>query len=385
MMRIGIDFTAGIWQGAGIGRYTRELVQAAARAAPDMALHLFYAAGGLDPQSPFARYAHALAATHPNITLRPIPISPRLLTILWQRLRLPLRVEWLIGSLDVVHAPDFVLPPTQARTLLTIHDLTFLVEPACAEPNLRRYLSEAVPRSLRRADLIVVDSKATANDLGKLYGIPSRRIRLLYPAVDQRFRPMPAAETAPLRERLHLPNRFLLFVGTLEPRKNLTRLLQAFALLRADYPDLHLVIAGRRGWLYDEIFATVDRCGLRERVHFLDFVADDDLPALYNLAEAFVYPSLYEGFGFPVLEALACGTPVVTAKVASLPEVAGSAAIMVDPHEVEDIAAGIRAALTDPEPLRADGPPQAATFRWEQTGQALVAIYRELAAKAAAT
>lgn len=384
-MRIGIDVTAGMWQGAGIGRYTRELVRAAVQAGPDLAFHLFYASGGLDPQSPFARYAHELAAAYPNITLRPIPISPRLLTILWQRLRLPIRVEWLIGPIDVVHAPDFVLPPTKARTLLTIHDLTFLVEPACAEPNLRRYLSAAVPRSLQRADLIVVDSKATANDLGRLYGIPSRRVRLLYPAVDGRFRPMPAAETAPVRERLRLPDRFLLFVGTLEPRKNLVRLLQAFALVAADNPDLHLVIAGRRGWLYDEIFAAVERSHARERVHFLDFVADDDLPALYNLAEAFVYPSLYEGFGFPILEALACGAPVVTAKVASLPEVAGSAAIMVDPLEVEDIAAGIRAALADPAPLRAAGPPQAATFRWEQTGQALVAIYRELAAKAAAT
>lgn len=384
-MRIGIDVTAGMWQGAGIGRYTRELVRAAAQAGPDLAFYLFYAAGGLDPQSPFARYAHELAATYPNITLRPIPISPRLLTILWQRLRLPIRVEWLIGPIDVVHAPDFVLPPTHARTLLTIHDLTFLVEPACAEPNLRRYLSEAVPRSLRRADLIVVDSKATANDLGRLYGIPSRRVRLLYPAVDERFRPMQAAETAPVRERLRLPDRFLLFVGTLEPRKNLVRLLQAFTLVAVDNPDLNLVIAGRRGWLYDEIFAAVERSNARERVHFLDFVADDDLPALYNLAEAFVYPSLYEGFGFPVLEALACGTPVITAKVASLPEVAGSAAIMVDPLEVEDIAAGIRAVLANPTPLRAAGPPQAATFRWEQTGQALVAIYRELAAKAAAT
>lgn len=384
-MRIGIDVTAGMWQGAGIGRYTRELVHAAAQAGPELAFHLFYAAGGLDPQSPFVRYAHKLAAAYPNITLRPIPISPRLLTILWQRLRLPIWVEWLIGPIDVVHAPDFVLPPTKARTLLTIHDLTFLVEPACAEPNLRRYLSAAVPRSLQRADLVVVDSKATANDLGRLYGIPSRRVRLLYPAVDGRFRPMQAAETAPVRERLRLPDRFLLFVGTLEPRKNLVRLLQAFALVAADNPDLHLVIAGRRGWLYDEIFAAVERSNARERIHFLDFVADDDLPALYNLAEAFVYPSLYEGFGFPVLEALACGTPVITAKVASLPEVAGSAAIMVDPLEVEDIAAGIRAALADPAPLRAAGPPQAATFRWEQTGQALVAIYRELAAKAAAT
>ncbi|WP_298816576.1 glycosyltransferase family 4 protein [Chloroflexus sp.] len=384
-MRIGIDFTAGIWQGAGIGRYTRELVRAAAQAGPDLSFHLFYAAGGLDPTSPFVRYAHDLAASYPHITLRPLPINPRLLTIIWQRLRLPLRIEWFIGSLDVVHAPDFVLPPTHARALLTIHDLTFLVEPGCAEPNLRRYLSEAVPRSLRRADLILVDSKATAGDLGRLYGIPNQRIRLLYPAVDERFRPISPAELLMVRERLRLPDHYLLFVGTLEPRKNLVRLLHAFATLRDDYPDLYLLIAGRRGWLYDEIFTTVEQHRLGDRVHFLDFVADDDLPALYNLAEAFVYPSLYEGFGFPVLEALACGTPVVTSRVASLPEVAGSAAIMVDPLDTEDIAAGIRAALTDPTPLRAAGPPQAATFRWEQTGQALVTIYRELAATTAAT
>ncbi|RMD73630.1 MAG: glycosyltransferase family 1 protein, partial [Chloroflexi bacterium] len=177
----------------------------------------------------------------------------------------------------------------------------------------------------------------------------------------------------------------LLFVGTLEPRKNLVRLLHAFSLVQSDYPDLQLVVAGRRGWLYDEIFAAVTQYQVTDRVRFLDFVADDDLPALYNLAEAFVYPSLYEGFGFPVLEALACGTPVVTTKVASLPEVAGSAAIMVDPLDSEDIAAGIRAALTDPLPLRTAGPLQAGKFRWEQTGQNLVAIYRELTAMIAAT
>lgn len=384
-MRIGVDFTAGIWQGAGIGRYTRELVRAAAQAGPDLTFHLFYAAGGITPSNPFAHYAQQLAATYPNVTLRPLPISPRLLTIIWQRLRLPLRIEWFIGPMDVVHAPDFVLPPTRSRTLLTIHDLTFLVEPGCAEPSLRRYLSEAVPRSLRRADLIVVDSQSTANDLGRLYGIPSRRVRLLYPAVDARFRPLPPDELATVRTRLALPDRFLLFVGTLEPRKNLVRLFHAFSLVQSDYPDLQLVVAGRRGWLYNEIFAAVTQYQVTDRVRFLDFVADDDLPALYNLAEAFVYPSLYEGFGFPVLEALACGTPVVTTKVASLPEVAGLAAIMVDPLDSEDIAAGIRAALTDPLPLRAAGPLQAGKFRWEQTGQNLVAIYRELTAMIATT
>lgn len=379
-MRIGVDYTAGIWQGAGIGRYTRELIRAAVQAGPDLDFQLFYAAGGLDAQSPFTRYAHNLAATYRNITLRPLPISPRLLTILWQRLRLPLRIEWFIGPLDIVHAPDFVLPPTKARTLLTIHDLTFLVEPACAEPNLRRYLSTAVPRSLQRANLIIVDSKATAGDLGRLYGIPRQRVRLLYPAVDERFRPLTGDEVARVRERLHLPARFLLFVGTLEPRKNLVRLLQAFALLQNEHPDLHLLLAGRKGWLYDDIFAAVEQYHLSERVHFLDFVADEDLPALYNLAEAFVYPSLYEGFGFPVLEALACGTPVVTTKVSSLPEVAGTAAIFVDPLEPEDIADGIRTALSNPASLRMSGPQQAAAFRWERAGQELVAMYRELVA-----
>ncbi|MBO9372782.1 MAG: glycosyltransferase family 4 protein [Chloroflexus sp.] len=378
-MRIGVDYTAGIWQGAGIGRYTRELVRAAAQSDPELSFQLFYAATGLDQQGPFVHYAQQLAATYHNIRLRPLPITPRLLTILWQRVRLPLRIEWLIGPLDVVHAPDFVLPPTRARTLLTIHDLTFLVEPGCAEPKLRRYLSTAVPRSLQRADLIVVDSKATASDLGRLYGIPNRRIRLLYPAVDTRFRPIPTAEAQAVRQRLGLPEHFLLFVGTLEPRKNLVRLLQAFTLLQSEHPDLHLLIAGKRGWLYDDIFATVEQCHLRDRVHFLDFVADEDLPALYNLARAFVYPSLYEGFGFPVLEALACGTPVVTTKVSSLPEVTGSAAVFVDPLDPEDIAAGIRTALSNPMPLRTAGPQHAASFRWEQAGQTLVAIYRELA------
>ncbi len=378
-MRIGIDYTAGIWQGAGIGRYTRELARAAAQAAPDCSFTLFYAASGLDPHSPFVAYTNELCQQCANITLRPIPLSPRLLTIIWQRLRLPLLIEWLTGPLDIVHAPDFVLPPTRARALLTVHDLTFLVEPACAEPRLRRYLSEAVPRSLRRADLIAVDSKATASDLGRLYGVPSRRVRLLYPAVEPRFRPLPAETLAETRERLGLPARFLLFVGTIEPRKNLVRLARAYTQLLPDYPDLHLVIAGKRGWLYDDIFAAVEQANLRERVQFLDFVADTDLPALYNLAEVFVYPSLYEGFGFPVLEALACGVPVVTANVASLPEVAGKAAIMVDPLDPDDIAAGIRAALTNPAPLRTAGPPQAATFRWEATGETLIAIYRELA------
>jgi glycosyltransferase involved in cell wall biosynthesis len=383
-MIVGVDYTAAAWQGAGIGRYTRELLRAAVGLDRGISYKLFYAAGGLPPALPFVGQLRELCAANPNVRAYPLAISPRLLTILWQRLRLPLQAEWLIGGADVIHAPDFVLPPTRARTLLTVHDLTFLVRPESADAGLRRYLSRAVPRSLRRADLVLVDSRATAADLQRLLGVGGSRVRLAYPGVDPRFRPLPRSETEPLRAELGLPAEFLLFVSTIEPRKNLVRLIEAFARLtdtEAREPalaPLHLVIAGRKGWLFEEVFAAVERMGLGGRVRFLDFFDDRHLPALYNLARAFVYPSLYEGFGLPALEALACGRPVVTAAVSSLPEVVGQAAVLVDPLSVESIAAGISQALAQGETLREAATEQARRFTWGATANALLASYHEL-------
>lgn len=376
-MIIGVDYTAAAWQGAGIGRYTRELMRAAVGL--DRGLHytLFYAARGLPASSPYLADLRALCAANPNVRARPIPLSPRLLTILWQRLRLPLRAELLAGPFDLLHAPDFVLPPTAARTLLTVHDLTFLVRPECAEAGLRRYLGRAVPPSLRRADLIVVDSRATAADLASLLAVAGPRVRLIYPGVDPRFRPLPPAAVEHVRTALGLPDQFLLFVGTLEPRKNLPRLLAAFAAAELP-PELTLLIVGRKGWLFEQIFATVAELGLESRVRFLDFVDDAHLPALYNLARAFVYPSLYEGFGLPVLEALACGAPVVTSAVSSLPEVAGAAAVLVDPEQVASIADGIRRALAEADRLRRAGPPQARPFSWGAAARELLDCYASL-------
>lgn len=375
-MIIAVDYTAAVWQGAGIGRYTRELIQAAVRLDQGLRYTLFYAAGGLPAASPHLADLRALCATYPNVRARPIPLTPRALTILWQRLRLPLPAEALVGKADLLHAPDFVLPSTRARTLLTVHDLTFLVRPECAEAGLRRYLTRAVPRALRRADLVLVDSQATADDLARLLGVAGPRVRLVYPGVDPRFRPLAAAEVEPVRAALGLPEQFLLFVGTLEPRKNLVRLIEAFA--RLSEPGLSLLIAGRKGWLYEEVFAAAERLDPGGRVHFLDFVDDRYLPALYNLARAFVYPSLYEGFGLPVLEALACGTPVVTADVSSLPEVAGEAAVLVDPQDVGAIAEGIRLALDRHQRLRAAGPTQARRFGWPAAARQLLACYDAL-------
>jgi glycosyltransferase involved in cell wall biosynthesis len=388
-MHIGIDYTAAAWQGAGIGRYTRELVRAIIEQGATHRYTLFYASGGIDRDSPYMADLRRLCDAHPDVRSVPIPFSPRRQTQIWQRLRAPLPVELFTGPLDLLHAPDFVLPPTRARTLLTIHDLAFMVHPECAEPSMVRYLTDVVPRGLRRADAILADSEATRRDLASLLAIDPMRVDLVYPGVGPRFRSMSVEEVEPVRRRLGLPDRFVLFVSTIEPRKNLVRLLEAFAQvlqietsnLQSAICNLHLVIAGRRGWMYDEVFATIDRLQLRERVQLLDFVHDKDLPALYNLAVAFAYPSIYEGFGIPPLEALACGTPTVTADNSSLPEVVGDAAVLVSAEDVGSIASGIARVVGDAAlraRLRAAGPERARQFTWGQAAKRVLMCYERI-------
>jgi glycosyltransferase involved in cell wall biosynthesis len=388
-MHVGIDYTAAAWQGAGIGRYTRELVRAIVAQGGPFEYTLFYAGGGIDQRSPYLVDLRQLCTLYPSVRAVPIPFTPRRLTQIWQRLRIPLPVELFTGRLDILHAPDFVLPPTRARTLVTIHDLSFMVHPECAAPGMARYLNKAVPRGLRRANIVLADSEATRHDLARLLAVDPARVSVVYPGVSPRFRPLPPEETEPVRQRLNLPERFLLFVSTLEPRKNLVRLLEAYAqflnsqfsILNSQFSIPDLVIAGRRGWLYENVFATIGRLGLGDRVRLLDFVDDNDLPALYNLAWAFVYPSIYEGFGLPALEALRCGTPVVTANNSSLPEVVGDAAVLVRADDVGSIAAGIRLAVCDEAlraRLRSAGPARAEAFTWERAAQQMLAHYHAL-------
>ena len=178
-MHIGIDYTAAAWQGAGIGRYTRELIRAIVARGDSHRYTLFYAAGGLARDSVYLADLQQLCTTYANVRHVPIPLSPRRLTQLWQRLRVPLPVELFTGRIDLLHAPDFVLPPTRARTLVTIHDLSFLLHPECAEPSMVRYLTDAVPRGLRRANVILADSQATRIDLARLLGIAPARVELV--------------------------------------------------------------------------------------------------------------------------------------------------------------------------------------------------------------
>jgi len=385
-MRIGIDYTSAVHQGAGIGRYTRGLIQALA--AIDHHHQYTLLVAGKIPKSKISNLKSQIP--NPNFQIKFIPLSHRLMTILWHRLRLPIPVEVFTGRLDLFHSPDFTLPPARCRrTCLTVHDLSFMRYPAGAFPAQRDFLMRTVPRSVARAGHILADSESTRTDLIELMSVKPGKVTVLYPGVEPRFRPITDEATlAAVRARYRLPPRFILHVGTLEPRKNLPRLIEAFHKFQGEKTNLEpgtwnlkLVLAGGKGWLYEGIFETVARLGLEDAVHFPGYVDDVDLPALYTLADLFVYPSMYEGFGLPPLEAMACGTPVVASAASSLPEVVGEAGLLVPPTDTEALAGAIERALTDSElraELREKGFAQARRFDWLVSAECLFEQYRRL-------
>lgn len=295
--------------------------------------------------------------------------------ILWEQARLPGVLRHL--QADLLHAPAFAGPlRAPCPQVITVHDLSFLRHPEFFRRGNRHYLSTLTGPSCRRAAAVIAVSRFTAAEVTALLGVPEARIHVVYHGIEPRYRPLPADEVARFRAEKGLPARFILHMGTLEPRKNLLRLVQAFALLNA--PELHLVLAGGRGWFYETLFAEVERLGLRERVLFPGYVAAEEQVLWYNSAAIFAYPSLYEGFGFPVAEALACGTPTVTSTAASLPEVAGEAALTVSPEDEVALAQALRQLLDDAalrETLRQRGLVQAAQFTWEAAARQTAQVY----------
>jgi glycosyltransferase involved in cell wall biosynthesis len=373
---IGIDYTAAFHQTAGIGRYSRELVRAVATAsleidAPQFRLFVADAGKAVQPHLPSA-----------NFTWCPTRLTERWLSRLWYRLRLPLRIENWTGPLDLFHATDFFLPPVRpgTRTMVTVHDLSFVRLPETVMPGMTNHLNQWVRHSVKRADHVIAVSEATRQDLIELYQTPPEKISVLYHGVTTDFRPVIERDRlSAVRQKYHLGQQpFILSVGTIQPRKNYQRLIQAFAALD---PALTLVIVGSRGWNYADVFGEVTRQNVAERVHFLGHVADADLPALYSAASLFVYPSLYEGFGLPVLEAMACGTPVVASNQSALPEVVGEAGLLVDPGDVEAIAAAMSRVLADTtlsRHLAQAGQVRAACFTWPGMAMKLLNLYEKI-------
>jgi glycosyltransferase involved in cell wall biosynthesis len=358
------------YRSAGVSGYIRQLLAHLPAATPDLRLTAFVPAA--------ARVASDDLKLHPSArwdTRRPLQ------RILWEQLVLPEIARR--NRLDLLHATVNIAPVLGAcPTVVTVHDLSFLRYPEAFPPLQRLYLRTQVLRSLRAARRVIAVSAATKQDVIRLASVPDSQVDVVPNGVDLAFCPAPSQEVETFRSHQGLPPRFILHLGTLEPRKNLVRLVQAFGQARAASPAMagvRLVLAGGKGWDYANIFQKVGQLGLEADVIFAGYVPDEELPWWYRAATVFAYPSLLEGFGLPVLEAMACGVPVVTSNVSALPEVAGDAALLVDPTSVDQLAEALLAVLGDASLAREMGQrgrQRAAGYRWEHTAQATAAVYR---------
>ena len=378
MQRIGVDFTSASRERAGIGRYARELIRALSKVDLTNRYVLFVPRDAHDELLQFD--------WSPNFSIVRAPLTERYLAAMWHRARLPLPIELFIGSVDVFYSPDFLLPPTRARRkLVTVHDLSYVRVPECFPAPLLNYLNRAVPPSVAHADLILADAVSTQRDLVDVYRVRMEKVKVLYSGVDPRFRPDVSQQSLARVRELTQGKPYLLSVSTIQPRKNYSRLIEAFAKIANSelgiegmqfaIRNLQLVICGAKGWMFDEVYQMVERLGLQDRVIFPSFLSDEDLPALYVGAALFVYPSLYEGFGLPLVEAMACGLPVVSSNASSLPEVGGDAVLYFDPRDVDGMVDTICRALRDEslrDDLRAKGFMQAKEFSWEKAAKELL-------------
>ncbi len=286
-------------------------------------------------------------------------------------------------NIDLLHSMAFVTPVrSPCPTIVTVYDLSFIYFPEQYPLLKRLYLTNLTRRSCQKAKRIVTISEAGRQDVHHQFGIALDKIDVVPPGVDSSFVPLSESEVKAFREHQQLPKQFVLHVGTLQPRKNLLILIEAMAQIKR--PEITLVLAGGKGWYYKDIFARVQKLGLENQVRFTGYVSETDLPLWYNAASMLIYPSFYEGFGMPALEAMACGTPVVVANNSSLPEVVGEAGRLFDPDDIQALAEHIVTVLDDQEivaTMRQKGMKQARLYNWSESGQKLNSIYMKALAK----
>lgn len=382
-MRIGIDIRC-LAEGkrTGVEEYTLALLRELFERDHDNEYVLFFNAW--KERTPNLSWL----APYPNVTVKTFRFPNKLLNLSLWYLSFP-RLDTLLGGTDVFFLPNLNFAAVSRRTKLvvTAHDLSFELAPETFSWKQRLWHFLVHFRHLaKRADRIIAVSQSTKDDLMLEYGVPAEKITVVASGIDRRFRKMDRndAELLRVKEKYHLPYRFILFLGTFEPRKNIAALIESYGALRSSGGVLakyDLVLAGTPGWKCEDVFAAQKQSPYGEQIHFPGFIADADKVALYNLASVFVYPSFYEGFGFPPLEAMACGVPVITSHSSALPEVVGQAGLMVDPYQPDELYRALQAVLSQGElasSMAEVGLSQAKRFSWEKTAEATLDILRSL-------
>jgi glycosyltransferase involved in cell wall biosynthesis len=370
-MRIAIDTTAMPANRAGAGVYTYQLTRALTAALPDG-----------DHLAVFDRWGAFDDLEGPNLRLYRVALGGRGRRLVWEQTELPRTLH--AAGVQVFHSPHHSLPAVRQgwRNVVTIHDVTFRLLPWRYTPARRIYMSAVTALASVRADAIIVPSASVKRDFLRLYCGRADRVTVIPEAAPPSMRVIEdCTELGQARERLGLPERFILSVGTLEPGKNRGALVQALAHLRARGLPHRLVVVGQRGWGAGHPEPEAERLGIADAVNSTGYVDDADLPRIYNLADAFVFPSWREGFGLPPLEAMACGTPVVSSDRPAMPEILGDAALYAPPGRPDLIADALEQVLTDDslhERMRARGLEQASRYSWERAANETLAVYRRV-------
>lgn len=374
-MRITLDISPYVHHHAGLGRYAGELLDAMRKIAPEHEyLGLYHATRELQVEGALG-----------NLKTWRVPLGakPWRMSVLLSYLGHLNMDRWLPQS-GIFHGTDHLLPPLKnSRGVFTIHDLIFRFFPEYHLPLNRLFLDLMLPKFMRRADAIIAVSENTRRDVARLMNIPADKITVIYEGVHSTFRPVQDYQDRKrVSVKYNLPPHYLLFFSTIEPRKNLVTLLEAYAeLLRRGEDIPPLVVMGRKGWLYQTTLGRIQDLGLTQRIVFTDWVDSGDVPTVLSMTEIFVFPSLYEGFGLTPLEAMACGAPVICSNASSLPEVVGDAGILLDPGDVKGFADAIIRVLKN-ESLRRElqlrGLQQASLFTWERAARETLAVYEQV-------
>jgi alpha-1,3-rhamnosyl/mannosyltransferase len=377
-VKIVINATPLLARRSGIGRYVYHLASNLTRLDSANEYTFFYGYS----------FGRSLRSQPDQVVMAAKAVATRLLKDPWRLREAIHRATFLAGRVarrfDLYHEPNYVPLPFGGPLVITACDLSVLLYPESHPPQRVAWFERGFLPAVKRARRVITISHHVKQEIVDRLGVNPSRIDVTYLAADDRFRPAPAEAVQRVLQSRGLPARYLLTVGTVEPRKNLATLLTAYARLPEDIREAHpLVIVGMQGWVgdsshYGDIAALAERLRLAEKVIFAGYLPDEELPAVYSGAAAFVFPSLYEGFGLPPLEAMACGTPVVSSNAASLPEVVGDAAVLFDPESAEALTAALERLLThqaDADALVARGIEQARRFSWERCARETLASY----------